>query len=75
MAKCGNTCARHFHLSKWDVCGLSDGQIDGPGHGGMIKDRHQDGFDCWLQCKKESVKGKMQKSNVILFCICNCGIF
>ena len=55
MTKCGNTCARHFHLSTWDLCGLSDGQIDGPGHGGMIKDRHQDGFDCWLQCKKESV--------------------
>lgn len=48
---CGSSCATSLGLSLWSVCGLSDGQIDGPGHGGAIEDSQQAGYDCWVQCK------------------------
>ena len=50
---CGNSCARDFGLSRWQVCGLHDGQLNGPGHGGMIVVRNiawADSFDCWFEC-------------------------
>lgn len=50
---CGSSCASSLGLSQWSVCGLSDGQIDGPGHGGAIEDSQQVGYDCWVQCKTE----------------------
>jgi len=51
---CGESCAESFGLSDWEVCGLKDGQLDGPLHGGDIEDSQQSGYDCWVQCKAET---------------------
>merc|ERR1711890_41041 len=37
-------------MRKWAVCKLSDGQIDGKGHGGQIENSHQNGYDCSISC-------------------------
>jgi len=55
QAICGMTCADSLGLSHWSVCGLSDGQLDGPGHGGAIEDPQQSGYDCWVQCETEVI--------------------
>jgi hypothetical protein len=45
-------------LGKWEVCMLSDGQIDGPGHGGQVEDSKQKGYDCALACMGGVLKKK-----------------
>jgi len=47
---CGNSCASDLGMTQWQVCGLADGQISGPGHGGNIGNRQQDGYNCWITC-------------------------
>ena len=47
---CGDSCASDLGMTEWQVCGLADGQISGPGHGGNIGNRQQDGYDCWITC-------------------------
>lgn len=37
-------------LDKWEVCMLTDGQIDGPGHGGEVEDSQQDSYKCAFVC-------------------------
>jgi len=39
-------------LGQWDVCQLADGQINGPGHGGVMGPSMQSGYDCSIECVK-----------------------
>ena len=50
MAFCNESCAAHLKLTKWEVCGLADGRIDGPGHGGRIGTYGAGSFGCWIVC-------------------------
>jgi len=50
---CGESCAVTLGLADWEVCGLQDGQLDGPLHGGEIEDPQQSGYGCWIQCHAE----------------------
>ena len=49
-AICGSLCSRHLKLIQWEVCGLADGRIDGPGYGGGIGTDGSGGFGCWIIC-------------------------
>ena len=37
-------------MSQWEVCEPADGQINGPGHGGVMQTTKQAGFDCSIEC-------------------------
>ena len=50
LAICGTRCATILGLVGYQVCGLADGQIDGPSHGGNVEVSGQDGYDCWIVC-------------------------
>jgi hypothetical protein len=48
-----NNCSGQLGLGVWDICGLSDGQLKGPGqhYHGAMEDERQDGYGCWIACK------------------------
>ena len=51
-AICGSSCAAHLKLEKWEICGLADGRIDGPDHGGGIGTDGSGVYSCWIICKE-----------------------
>ena len=54
-AKRKSDCPTYIGLGKWSICGLADGQIEGPGRGGAIKDLDQ-ALGCWVVCKGANIK-------------------
>ena len=51
-AICGIQCAAYLKMAMWEICGLADGRIVGPGYGGAIESSNADGVvGCWVVCK------------------------
>ena len=49
---CGTQCAAYLKMAMWEICGLADGRIVGPGYGGAIESSNADGVvGCWVVCK------------------------
>ena len=49
-AICGTQCTTYLKLSEWQICALANGQINGPGHGGIIKAAKRQNFGCAIVC-------------------------
>ena len=69
---CGSSCATTLGLPESSVCGLADGQMDGPGHGGSIQDSLQTGYDCWIVCDLSTVHYKHPFNSSFLELILKC---